>query len=164
MQICYHLNMNSKNGLSEQEQAKIRRAFPISDIAISKDIYRCPLCGGKVRITDIRSQGKALIVRCSQCNLKGILSNSRIQFTGREPPCSMRKKTPSTSNKERGIPDIDFSKMSDQEFYEYIAKHKGNSKRILSKDEHRKLLTKHSKPSGRWRGTYHKSGSAKLWS
>lgn len=156
--------MGSIDTLSDQEKKKINKPFPISRLAIGKDTFRCPLCGGTVRITGSKNQGKIIIVRCSQCNLKGSLHDSEIQFTSRKMPQHSKNKAASQTNNETAVPDINTANMSDQEFYEYIAKHKGNSKRILPKGEHKKIITKHSKPSGHGKGTYRKPGSAKLWS
>ena len=146
--------------LTENEKKKISKPIPIKDIRIGSNIFRCPICGGSVHVVQ-PCNNISIKVICSACSLKGTIHGNAIHFTSRKGVKDNAKKP---THHEEVIPTIDTSKMTDQEFYEYIAKTKGSSKRILTRGEHKKILTKHNKPSGYGRGTYRKPSGAKLWS
>lgn len=145
--------------ITENEKMKISKPIPVKEILIGSNIYRCPICGGSIHHVQPENR-KGIKVICSACALQGTLHGNAIRFTSRKGVKNIAKKP----RQEEVIPAIDTRKMTDQEFFEYIAKEKGLNKRILPKGEHKKVLTKHKKPSGYGRVAYHKPGKVKLWS
>ena len=151
----------------------IKKPIPVTKLYKGKGIYSCPSCGGTLLIKNSKKCGKTRIFYCPKCRLEGNIigssfffsstksnkmqSQNQIQQTGSQ--TSKQKQTSKRLSESKST-----KSMTDQEYYKYLVKHKGNSTRLLSRGEHVKIMNKHKKPSGIGSKTYHKPKSIKLWS
>lgn len=145
------------------KQDIIRYPIPVHQLYKGNGIYSCPICGRNLPQT---KTSKKRFYCCFTCNIKGIVTGNKIYFSF----LKSNKTQKNELNKEKGQASKEenetkrISSLSEQKYYEYIAKHKCNAKRLLPKNAHNKIMAKHKKPSVIGNKTYRKPGRIKFWS
>ncbi len=151
----------------------IKKPIPVTKLYKGKGIYSCPLCGGTLFIKNSKKSGKTKIFYCPKCSLEGNIIGSSFFFSSKkynkiQSQNKIQQNNSQISEQKQTSKRFSESKstknMTDQEYYKYLMKHKGNSTRLLSRGEHVKIMNKHKKPAGIGTKTYHKPKSIKLWS